>query len=79
MTARVCSGGTTLLEHGEHGALDEVLDDRALAALLERLDLDLAPRAGGQRVEVADTGHDVALAGPQPTAQRVGRQHLEVG
>ena len=46
----------------------------ALAAFLERLDLDLAAELARQRLEVADAGHDRALAGPQPTAQGVGRQ-----
>ena len=43
-------------------ALQELLDDLLVAALLERLDLDLARGRRGQRVEVADAGHDVGLA-----------------
>ena len=56
-------GRDALLEHREHGALHEVLEDGALATLVERLDLDLAARAGGQRLEVVDARHDDALAG----------------
>ena len=71
-------GLDALLEHGEHRALDEVLEDRPLAPVVERLDLDLADRAGGERVEVVDAGDDRPLPGPQPAAQRVGGERFVV-
>ena len=71
-------GRDPLLVHGEHRALDEVLEDHTVAALLERLDLDLAAGRRGERLEVADPRHDDVLAGAQAAPQRVGAEHLEV-
>ena len=51
----------------------------ALATVLERLDLDLADRAGGQRVEVVDAGDDLTFARTQPAPQRARRERLVVG
>src|SRR5690606_29234680 len=68
----------TVLEDRQHGALHEVLEDHSLATVLERFDLDLADRARGERVEIVDAGDDLALAGPEPTTERVGRERLVV-
>ncbi len=61
------------------GGLDQVLDDLAVAALVDRLDLDLALGRGGEGVEVGDAGHDVGLAQAQGAAGGVGHQRLVVG
>ena len=50
------------LEDGQHRLLDQALDDVAVAAFVDGLDLDLARRRGRQGVEVADTGHRLGLA-----------------
>ena len=49
-------------EHLERRRLDDALEHLALAAVVERLDLDLARRRRGERVEVGDARHDLALA-----------------
>ena len=70
--------GDPILEHGEHCPADEVLQDRTLATLFERLDLDLAAGAGGERVEVVDAWHHRALAGAEAAAEGVGGERLVV-
>ena len=56
----------------------QVVDDLLVAALFERLDLDLAGGRRGQGLEVADPGHDLGLAVQQRPAGGVGDQRLEV-
>ena len=55
-TSRRPPGSTVGLEHGEHGGPQQVLDDLLVAAVVERLDLDLAHGRRGEGVEVADPG-----------------------
>ena len=52
-------------EHLEHRRLDDALQHLLLAAVVERLELDLACRRGDERVEVADPRHHLALAAAQ--------------
>ena len=64
-------------EHLEHRRLDDAVEHLRLAAVVERLDLDLARRRRGERVEVGDARHDLALAvrerAPRPRWRRASR------
>jgi hypothetical protein len=72
-------GIDAVLEYGEHRGPQQVLDDLAVAAVVEGLDLDLARGGAGQGVEVGHPGHDLGLAGAQGPAGSVGDEGLEVG
>lgn len=56
-----------------------MIEDLALAAVVHGLELDLALRGGGQRVEIAHVGHHEGLAGAQRPAHRVRHERLVVG
>src|SRR3546814_15102275 len=58
-----------VLEDGEHGGLHQVLGDLGVAALLARLDLDLAHYRRGQRLEVAPARRHLT-----PEERRVGTE-----
>ena len=68
-----------LLEDREHRALQHVLDDLALAALLEASrsrSCRTWTTASASRSQIR--GHDLALARAQRPAHGVGGEHLEV-
>ena len=65
-------------EHLEHGRFHDAIEHVLLAALLDRLDLDLARRARHDRVEVADARRDFLLAREQRAACGVGHERLVV-
>ena len=46
------------LNTATHGALDQLLDDLLFAAVLDRLELDLAAERGHDVGQVADARHD---------------------
>ena len=65
-------------EHLEHRGLHDALQHLTLAAVLERLDLDLSAGRGRERVEVRDARDDVALAARERATCRVGDERFVV-
>ena len=56
------SGFTRARNTSSIARLDDAVEHLRVAAVVERLDLDLARRRRGERVEVGDARHDLALA-----------------
>ena len=72
-SAKCATGCRYYAQHAE-----EFLGDELVASFVDRLDLDLAHRRRGQRVEIAHARHDLPLAVPKRPTHGVGGEGLEV-
>src|SRR3989442_8441169 len=66
------------VEHVEHGALDESLDDAFFRDVTDGLELDLAGGRSDDGGQIADARDDAGLAGAQRTLQRAPDEVLVV-